>query len=219
MYTYQKLNNKTICIIRPDNYVPSGQLIVHFHGLLFRAEELKPYGVAEGYGFSEALTDIACDTCMVIPIGTWGRGTYSLPKDYSTVKGFNSLVDFIKEFTGESFSDISLSGHSAAYRVLTPLVQMQDLEFQRIFMFDLLYVNLVSPFTQWLLRNKTKYIYNVSRRGEGTDGNSDKITGHNYFNTRSKISDHWQLVNFYFREFLQKSKLEVKLNGNLPVVI
>lgn len=228
--SYQEITNRgrTVVLLKPDNYIPSGKLLIHFHGWLFRSHELKrgsdpdagdPVGVTKEYEFEKTLTEVASDTAMIIPIGLFGKGAYSLTRDYASLKGFTNLVNLVSETIGERFSELTLSGHSAAYNVLTPLVQFQDLNIARVFSFDSLYSSYVSPFTRWLSLDRSHYFYNAAIQGTSPNTNASKITGEHYYNVPSIINDHWGVPKYYMKEFLKRSRLEVKLNGHLPVVI
>ncbi len=216
-HCFISIASRPVDVIIPRDYQPSGECIVHFHGLRMRdVEDATPKSTIEYFNFETGLNREAPTALMIAPVGDFGQYNYTLNRDYSSLTQLNSLLTSIESLAKQNCQKIELSGHSAAYRVLTPLLQELNSaktgpraqSVRAIFVFDALYSSNVSPFTTWIDSDPGHYLYNVSLTGSDTRSNSLLIgPSPRYSNFLSAIDDHWDLVrDQYFSQFLQQSR-------------
>lgn len=204
---YGNIANSNIAIIVPTGYVPSGKVIIHFHGLRVASWDADKPGKPKGFGtidFFEFHKYLRPDTLMVCPVAA--KQGYSLAKSHSSVRQLIPMLNVISQTTKESYTDVTLSGHSAAGTVLKSLLEggTGALPVKRCWLFDCTYSRDVSPYTEWLSK-PGRILRSVARKNDMVLAHSlDIVAGSgSTANIRaSQEKDHWLLVKKYFPIFL-----------------
>jgi|GEM_PF-1997592 len=210
-----KVGGKDVGIVVPKNYRGSGKCLAHFHGLRFASFDGTPESTLSYFRFDQALATEAPDTLMIAPVGEHGRSNYSLARDYGSLPKLDALLSAVEQLTGQKCQRLTLSGHSAGYRVLSPLLAEAKSKPQNprattighVFLLDALYGSDVSSFSAWVRASPAHQLYNVSRSGPTREHSLEIASVPNYHNQKSEIADHWGLVrDRYFAKFLRESR-------------
>lgn len=210
-----KVDGKDVGIVVPKNYRGVGKCLAHFHGLRFASFDNTPESTLSYFRFDQALATEAPDTLMIAPVGEHGRANYSLARDYGSLPKLDALWSAVEQLTGQKCQQLTLSGHSAAYKVLSPLLAEAKAKPESpraasigpVFLMDALYGSDVSAFSAWVRASPAHQLYNVSRPGSTREHSLEIADVPNYHNQKSEIADHWELVrDRYFAQFLRQSR-------------
>jgi len=204
---YTKIRNHLVGVVVPKNYLPSGQVIIHFHGLRSQSWDARPDGTIGYFKFGEKLPK---NVLMVCPIGD--ISDYTLARDYYSVSVLIPLLADIAKITGDNnFTDVALSAHSAGGRVIPPLLHhgTGKLPVSKVFLFDATYGFNGDPrfgipdYNAWLL-NPNHRLWCVSQEGTPNETRADKITKAKNSEIYSTELSHWNLVrDKFFGDFIK----------------
>lgn len=189
-------SGRTIAVITPVAFKPSGKCVVHFHGLRIASWDKTKKGTIDHFGFEKLLP---ADMFLIAPIAN--DGVYDLPKAYGS--GFQDTLKAVAKATGISCSKITTSFHSAGGRVALLLAQNAPKTFERMVLLDATYSSNIQPFTAWLVGDASRKLYAASRKNDGVFAHASAIKGKNFTNVLSETSNHWDVVNRYLPQGLK----------------
>ncbi len=200
----------------PEARMKSLPCVVHFHGLRYRELDRDFKEMINSFRFNQSMRAAGKDFLFIAPQGAFGQSKYDLHRRFGKVSQVAALLDWVESSKQIRCDKVILSAHSAGYKVLRPLLSapanaMMDQEtwvkrWREIWLFDALYSDLSSAIENWVEVNDARFAQNVYSRQ--TRAHSSELPKHAQIrNTRSLISDHWELLTGgYFIEFINKSR-------------
>jgi hypothetical protein len=207
---------KPFIIIEPKNYIPSGKVIWHYHGLRRASWDIDKDDTPNGFGtisyfkFEDYLPQ---DTLMVCPVGRITN--YSLENTFGSVKQVIPILNEISKYTKETYLQVTISGHSAGGRCVRSILNGGTgmLPVNRAFLFDALYMTedvdsvktLLQPYNIWINKKADRSLFSVAREDNDLYARQKQIksTVGKCVTLLSEEPDHWKLVKKYFPIFLK----------------
>lgn len=214
-YHFPKLKMKPFVVIEPKDYIPSGKLVFHYHGLRnasWDADKGGPtgFGTINYFRFENYLPQ---DTLMVCPIGR--TSSYTLENTFGSVTQVIPVLNEISKITKETYSQVTVSGHSAGGRCVRSILNGGTgmLPVNRVFLFDALYKtkgidsvkSLLQPYNVWINQRANRSLFSVARKDNDLYARQEQIksTVGKCVTLLSEEPDHWKLVKKYFPIFLK----------------
>jgi len=201
------------CVIFPPNYQPSAapRLIVHFHGLRIAEWDAKPKArnIPDGFGtltHFKFASSLPRDTAMLCPIGRPPPYAYTMQSTHGSSEQTRAFINQLSAITGVRYQDITISGHSAGGRIAHQMLgggNTGRLLVTRVCLFDAMYNDNVTPYNQWLSK-PGREIRVVGRKNDNIWHHSNALQatgGAKLVRRLSEVSDHWEVVNKYAKEF------------------